>query len=249
VGLAAAAAVLLAVTVAHLQLSGDAALARARQRGLLEETCYEQGRAELAAGRFDPVRRRCLLAERAGARSSRLRNLALQARGQRRDELALARGSLLELGYTLDGVAPRKGDPALDLSPQLDELERDWAQAVAAYPGDARLRVNCGAFLLGRGKHPEATREFRAALERDPRSVGAWMGLGLSAYEREQFGLALEHFQAVLRLEPTHPGGHLNAAMTLERLGRKEAARLHWQRARQRTSDPALRQRIAERSN
>lgn len=130
------------------------------------------------------------------------RGLALQRRGER------------------CAVAP--GDRERDLA----AAERSYREAIRISPDDPSLRINYGVFLGRQRRHGEATEQYRAAIEADPRSVNGHFNLGESltlqaaahvetgnqpAAERE-FREAEAEFQRVLQLAPDDAASFENLA-------------------------------------
>jgi tetratricopeptide (TPR) repeat protein len=213
---------------------------RQRARRLLEQAGYALARADLSGKRFQAVRDRVArLAER-GVVSGRLRNLALQAEHAAPVEVALAgKGALLAYGYEPDGNTPGKALPVPD-----DRLERQWQQALEEFPGEPLLLVNYGQFLFAQERFDEARERFAAALAADERLPAALLGLGLVAYQGQDYQAALDRFESLLRLTPDSVEGHVNVAMCLERLGRGPEARPHWQQAADATDNAVWRRKI-----
>src|SRR5262249_18463195 len=145
-------------------------------------------------------------------------------------------------GYELDGSSPRKALPVLDRT--TERLDQEWQQAVNDYPEDATLWVNRGQFLLALARGDEARDCFRTALRLGGADRWARVGLGLVAYQRQEYAAALDEFEAVARLRPEDVTAQVNAAMCLEQLERTGEARPHWQRALDTTTDEALARRI-----
>jgi tetratricopeptide (TPR) repeat protein len=204
---------------------------RQRALALLEEAGYEKGRKALAESHFEEVQRLTQRLAGRGAGSARLSNLALQAERAMPGERALVfAGSLLDYGYEMDGLAPRKGLPVLD--EQTERRQKAWERAVAEHPKDAALRINFGQFLVSLGDADEAEKQFEAARALGGAEAQARLGLGLAAYERERYDAALAHFRAAARASPQEVAAHVNLAICLERLERRGEARPHWLRAR-----------------
>lgn len=216
---------------------------RERTRKLLEKAGYFQARSWLSAGRFaEVVGLEKRLGER-GIASARLENLKLQAGRRIPAEFALAQaGMLLHYGYELDGFAPAKGLPTIDN--ETEKQQRDWLKALSRFPGDALLRINFGQFLLTLGRYEEAQSQLAQAVKLGGQDSSANLGLGLVAYQSEDYPVALKHFQAALLVAPESLAAHLNAAMCYERLGKKASADYHWERAAGLTTDASLKQQI-----
>ena len=177
--------------------------------------------------------------------SPELLNLKLQAERRVPDEFSLAMNdSLSDYGYQLNGTAATKAFPTIDEIVQ--RLNKEFEQAVAEYPDDIRLHLNYGHFLLEQFWLDEARQQFNAVLVLERRSTLAHLGLGLIAFELEQFTDALKQFEAALQIDAANPNFHINAAICLKKLGRASQARDHWQKAAKLTTDRDLRKSIEE---
>jgi tetratricopeptide (TPR) repeat protein len=226
--------------------AGPSQAVSAGARAVLDEAVYRAARADLEEGRFEQVAaldRRA--AERLPGRSPRLANLVLQAERKIPAEVALARaGSLVDYGYPLSGEVFVKDLPVRDAA--AERVEADMKKALERHPGDPRLLLNYGQFLLQFNDYDKAEECFREALRMDVNSAEAHLGLGLVAYERKDYPLALDHFTQAARLAPDAAAPQLNTAICLDVLKRPGEARPYWERAEKLTPDPALRQRIRE---
>lgn len=81
-----------------------------------------------------------------------------------------------------------------------------------------------------RGDLEAAHAGYRAALEADPRHVGAIMGLGLIAYAHGDPATALPLLEEAQRLAPRDPAVLNNYGLTLSAAGREEEALSAWKR-------------------
>jgi tetratricopeptide (TPR) repeat protein len=215
---------------------------RQRALALLEEAGHASARKELEAGHFEEVRRLGQYLTSQGAGSARLRNLELQAERAMPAELALASvGELLQYGYEMDGLAPRKGLP--DLDDKTERIQRLWEQALQEHPTNALLRLNFGQFLLTLADAAAAREQFARALELGGVEAQARLGLGLIDFEDREPAKALEQFEAALKVSPSNLAAVVNAAICLEQLKRRDEARRYWLRARE-LAGAELRQRI-----
>src|SRR5207237_6806035 len=66
--------------------------------------------------------------------------------------------------------------------------------------------VVLGNLLTGRGQYGAAEQAYQAALQIDPRSVGALLGLGHLHEVQKQVGPAREAYGAALKVGPSDPG-------------------------------------------
>ena len=103
------------------------------------------------------------------------------------------------------------------------ELERR-TRATAKARAEAAERYTEGKSRYENGDVEDAAESFAEAASLDPRSVSALMGLGITAYHQERWGLAVRSFEAAGRLAPARPEPRLNLGTTLERVGRLDQA-------------------------
>jgi tetratricopeptide (TPR) repeat protein len=99
------------------------------------------------------------------------------------------------------------------------EAEELLSRAVALKPSDVTARINLGSVMLFLKKPLEADREFRAALEYDPNSAQAHLGVAMSSYQLGRRAEALAQVQEALRIQPGYRdaldfGMRLEAAFT-----------------------------------
>lgn len=213
---------------------------------VLARAGYTLARSQLIAERFEEVLEiEHSVSSRIGV-SSRLLNLKLQAeRGVPAEYVLAYAGSLTDYGYELDGSSPQMALPTIDQT--TERLSQELQQAVAEHSNSVDLRLNYGQFLLYLRRFEEARGQFTAALVLDRRNPLARLGLGLLEFELREYKNALEHFEAVVKIDPDSLAGHLNAAICLEKLGRPADARQHWRRAGRLANSTDLQQRIEAR--
>ncbi|MEM9352971.1 MAG: MerR family transcriptional regulator [Planctomycetota bacterium] len=92
----------------------------------------------------------------------------------------------------------------------------------------AALNVSLAAVLLRAGESGAARERYFCAVEADPESLEAHVGLG-SVFAATRFpGLAVVAFQKALDLHPEYPDAHFHMAGALDQLGETEPADQHW---------------------
>ena len=91
----------------------------------------------------------------------------------------------------------------------------------------------------------EATRAFRAALERDPQSVAALQGLAEAALALGDPHGAKAAVDRALRIDPRDPHSRALLADALAGLGDLDGAQEHYRRSLQLRPDPAVERRLA----
>jgi adenylate cyclase len=94
------------------------------------------------------------------------------------------------------------GDGPAESHARLGEAAR---QAVAADDGDAMAHTSLAIFDLFSGRHEEARRRLRRALDLDPNSMFARGYLGVSYGFGGDYQAALQHLEEAMRLSPRGP--------------------------------------------
>lgn len=182
------------------------------------------------------------VARRAGP-SGELANLRLQAERGIPARVALDQmGTLIDYGYELDGSSPRKALPIMDQT--TDRLNKEYQGALAVHPDNLDLLLNRGHFLLSQSRWDEAKRCFSEALQANPGSAAAEVGLGLIEFDAGRAQEALAHFRSALKSDPRNVAAQVNAGICLFSRGQKAEARRLWQQSLELTQDPTLRQRL-----
>jgi TolB-like protein/Flp pilus assembly protein TadD len=109
--------------------------------------------------------------------------------------------------------------------------EWDWARAeveclraVALNPSDAQARTHLADYLSIQGRHDEAVRELRRALEIDPLSRLQLAFFGLVLYRAGRYDEAIAQCEKALELDPYYPNAHWFLALALEQTGQRAAA-------------------------
>jgi tetratricopeptide (TPR) repeat protein len=215
VGLAVAAAVLLAVGLSMSLRRPSESSAVARAETLLRRGDFAAARTLLADAR------------RRGVSSDRLRSLEAQAERELPgpDALALV-GRLSDFGYDMDGVAARDADPA---GPS-EQLGHAYDLLAGCGSDDDTVVLNRGHVLLALGRPGPALAEFETVTARSPRQPLAWLGAGLAHFLLNDPAGAERDFRACLDLDAGNVAARINLAMTLEERGAAEAALAEWQR-------------------
>ncbi|MBT7862492.1 MAG: tetratricopeptide repeat protein [Gemmatimonadetes bacterium] len=114
----------------------------------------------------------------------------------------------------------------------LDFLQR----AVSLAPDSVRYRVAAGRALLQAQRIRDAMTVFEEAADRDPSSVDAQLGLGVSRLGLGMHAEAARALEKALKLDPVHPDIRLQLASVYHRLGR--SAQAEAQRAAHKRIDP-----------
>jgi uncharacterized protein (TIGR02466 family) len=106
---------------------------------------------------------------------------------------------------------------------KLEEAEQCYRKALAVHP-DARGHFNLGTVLYGLGLHQEAVREFRGAVDMDPRFADAWNSLGETLRDRGEMEEAVRCYEQALAAHPAHGRAQYNLGETLCLAGRLKDA-------------------------
>lgn len=93
-----------------------------------------------------------------------------------------------------------------------------------------RVYVSLGKIYYGeKGLYYEAVNAYRRAIDLDPRSVEARMGLGEVYEDKGLYREAIEEYRRVMEVEPTHAEALYNLALVYEKVDPREAI-AHWER-------------------
>ena len=87
--------------------------------------------------------------------------------------------------------------------------------AQALRPDDVKVLATLGTALARSGHGDEAESAYRRALQSDPDSVLAWLGMAVLHAEREQWADAERAYAEVLRREPEHAKAHAGLGFVL----------------------------------
>ncbi len=117
----------------------------------------------------------------------------------------------------------------LETAGDLKGALESYRQALLAGGPNARLCFNLGNVLYALGRPGEAAERFRQAIELDSASPEAWNNLGNTLCELNQHAAALAAYRLGLKHAPGYADLHYNLADALDRLGRFDEARSHWQ--------------------
>lgn len=104
-----------------------------------------------------------------------------------------------------------------------------WRVAGDATPGVYEVRK--GNYRLEDGQYEEALREFRRALEKNPNSVRAYQGVGVTYLQTGRLEEAVEIFTKVLALDPSYAIAYADRGIALDRMGRYEEALKDYRKA------------------
>lgn len=107
----------------------------------------------------------------------------------------------LESGSPTVDILMKRGLEALDGNDA--DLARDmFDRAILIKPDYAEAWNRRALLFFNAGKYDEAIRDLEAALTREPRHFGAWIGLGMIFESMEQQPAALKAYREALKVHP-----------------------------------------------
>jgi tetratricopeptide (TPR) repeat protein len=104
-----------------------------------------------------------------------------------------------------------------------------YTRALAYNPANARVHASLGKiYYAEKGLYYESVNAYRKAIDLDPRSVEARMGLGEVYEDKGLYREAAEEYRRVIDLDGKHTGALYNLALVYERIDPREAIG-HWE--------------------
>jgi tetratricopeptide (TPR) repeat protein len=113
---------------------------------------------------------------------------------------------------------------------QKDEAMAELRQAVARNPRLPDVHYGLGSLLLEKGRTDEALEHYREALELNPDLNDLYAPTATLLARKGDFAEAVRLYEEAVQRRPT-PAAHFNLALTLERMGRRDEARRHYEQA------------------
>jgi superkiller protein 3 len=105
-----------------------------------------------------------------------------------------------------------------------------YQRALAFNALSPRVHMSLGKIYYGeKGLYYEAVTAYRKAIELDPDSIDARMGLGEVYEDKGLYKEAVEEYRKVIEREPKHTGAMYNLALVYEKLDPREAI-AQWER-------------------
>ena len=105
-----------------------------------------------------------------------------------------------------------------------------YTKALAANPMNPRVHMSLGKiYYAEKSLYYESVTAYRKAIELDPRSVEARMGLGEVYEDKGLYKEAMEEYKKVIDLDGKHTGAMYNLALVYEKVDPKEAI-AQWER-------------------
>jgi tetratricopeptide (TPR) repeat protein/TolB-like protein len=105
-----------------------------------------------------------------------------------------------------------------------------YTKALAANPMNPRVHMSLGKiYYAEKSLYYESVTAYRKAIDLDPRSVEARMGLGEVYEDKGLYKEAMEEYKKVIELDGKHTGAMYNLALVYEKVDPKEAI-AQWER-------------------
>jgi tetratricopeptide (TPR) repeat protein len=115
---------------------------------------------------------------------------------------------------------------------RLEEAIAAHREALAIRPDLFRPHHGIGVALMRLGHDEEAIENFEIVLQRRPDFVPTHRYYGQLRGQRGEIGLAVPHYRAMIKYDPTHPSGYRLMSRALRRLGRHREAEVYARKAR-----------------
>jgi len=105
-----------------------------------------------------------------------------------------------------------------------------YTKALAYNPINPRVHMSLGKIYYSeKGLYYESVNAYKKAIELDPNSVEARMGLGEVYEDKGLYKEAMEEYRRVIELDSKHTGAMYNLALVYEKVDPKEAV-VQWER-------------------
>lgn len=126
-------------------------------------------------------------------------------------------------------VHPKLHEEALSLlgAGNFESAEAVFVELKSKEPQSSVACVGVGTCKLRTGDLDGAVAEYQRALELQPRSIPALLGMGNVNRKRIKYSKATEYFSEILNIDPKCPDGHRSLAESYSLQGRKAEAREH----------------------
>jgi Flp pilus assembly protein TadD len=111
------------------------------------------------------------------------------------------------------------------------DYDRIWLDTIAKRPRNARARNNYATSLLMKGRHAEAERHLRVAVEEQPSFAEAHANLGVALAGQRRLDEAAGHLRTAVRLRPDYSDAHRNLGEAYALQGRLGDALGHYMKA------------------
>ncbi len=115
---------------------------------------------------------------------------------------------------------------------EYDLAEEKFRKALQADPTGYAARLNLGVLLQRRGRLDEAIDAYQAVLALKPDNITAWRNLALAYMNQRDYPRARVTLQKLLAVEADNPQSWIDLGDVEMLMGRTEAARQHWLKAK-----------------
>lgn len=137
-----------------------------------------------------------------------------------------------------DPTGPRVGGLRAARWGEADLAAERLTEALRRDPRDAATWHAWGVVELKRGNPVAAQKAYESGLIADPNSAENHLGLATVALQQRAYGVALHHYDELVRLRPSSANAGLGRSWALIMLGRTAQARVELARAKALGGDP-----------
>ncbi|HVJ06772.1 MAG TPA: FG-GAP-like repeat-containing protein [Acidisarcina sp.] len=164
------------------------------------------------------------------AKAARENNLGVAYMNQQLTQKAVDQFSAAYLtDPTLVTAVLNKGIALLYLN-KMPEAEQAFEEAAAKDPKNPAVWYCLGLAAHAQGKSSESAERFERVVQMVPSNPDAHYFLGSSYLEMKEFEKAITEFQSALALNPLHTSSEFGLARAMQRSGKPDEARTHFQR-------------------
>ena len=116
----------------------------------------------------------------------------------------------------------------LESEENLDDAVKAYCTAVGLRPHFPEAYFNMGNALREMERFGLAEKAFRTCVNQDPGSISGWYNLADVQALRGNTKEAIQSLRQAIQISPTFADAHFNLASCLEKICRRQEARLHW---------------------
>ena len=113
---------------------------------------------------------------------------------------------------------------------KMPEAEKAFEEAAAKDPKNPAVWYCLGLAAHAQGKSSEAAENFQKVVDLAPKNPDGHYFLGSSYMEMKDYEKAIVEFQAALAINPLHTSSEFGLARALQRSGKPDEAKVHFQR-------------------
>ena len=177
----------------------------------------------------------CLHGWAAGKTDSRVEavrsnNLGVALMNQQLQEKAVAKfDEAVKADPSLTTAEINKGIALLYLE-KLQEAQAALEHAGTMDPSNPRVWYNLGLVRRSQAKSAEGIEDLQKVLEKDPTDPDTHYFLGSFYLQTQSYDKAVEEYQTALKLNPLHASAEFGLARALQRVGKADVSKEHFQR-------------------